>query len=382
MIEQIFYIFVNRNKVMILDELALTFVPDLGSRGVAHLMDIYDDAPMVYALPDHRRGVCAELRRDIAARIAQKVGYAEAERELRYCEEHGIKATSYTDSDYPPLLREASDRPHIVYSVGDIGALQSKHILSVVGTRRISSYGESVCAKFIPELAEMFPDLVVVSGLAFGVDAAAHRAALAAGVRTVGVVANPLPDVIPAQHRNLAKDMVENGGAIVTELHSQTKQNGAYYIPRNRIIAGVAEGLLVVESPSNGGSLSTAKAADAYSRTIMAVPGRITDSRSEGTNHLIKTNVAQLVTSTEDIAKALGWEIPGVVPEKMHFAPHEVTPKERSVYNVVADSSDGLTIDKIAEMTSLSVAEVSAILLNMELSGMVRQLPGKVYVIC
>lgn len=382
MIEQIFYIFVNRNKVMILDELALTFVPDLGSRGVAHLMDIYDDAATVYAQPEHSLVVCAELRRDIASRIAQKVGYAEAERELRYCEEHGIKATSYTDSDYPPLLREASDRPHIVYSVGDIGALQSKHILSVVGTRRISSYGESVCAKLIPELAEMFPDLVVVSGLAFGVDAAAHRAALAAGVRTVGVVANPLPDVIPAQHRNLAKDMVENGGAIVTELHSQTKQNGAYYIPRNRIIAGVAEGLLVVESPSNGGSLSTAKAADAYSRTIMAVPGRITDSRSEGTNHLIKTNVAQLVTSAEDIAKALGWEILGALPEKMHFAPHEVTPKERSVYNVVADSSDGLTIDKIAEMTSLSVAEVSAILLNMELSGMVRQLPGKVYVIC
>ena len=367
---------------MILDELALTFVPDLGSRGVAHLMDIYGDAAMVYAQPEHNLVVCAELRRDIASRIAQKVGYVEAERELEYCNKHNIKATSYTDSDYPPLLREVSDRPHIVYSVGDIGALQSKHILSVVGTRRISSYGESVCAKFIPELAEMFPDLVVVSGLAFGVDAAAHRAALAAGVRTVGVVANPLPDVIPAQHRNLAKDMVENGGAIVTELHSQTKQNGAYYIPRNRIIAGVAEGLLVVESPSNGGSLSTAKAADAYSRTIMAVPGRITDSRSEGTNHLIKTNVAQLVTSAADIAKALGWEIPGAVPEKMHFAPHEVTPKERSVYNVVADSSDGLTMDKIAEMTSLSVAEVSAILLNMELSGMVRQLPGKVYVIC
>ncbi len=382
MIEQIFYIFVNRNLTMILDELALTFVPDLGSRGVAHLMDIYDDAAMVYAQPEHSLVVCAELRRDIASRIARKVGCAEAERELEYCNKHNIRATSYTDSDYPPLLREASDRPHIVYSVGDIGALQSQHILSVVGTRRISSYGESVCAKFIPELAEMFPDLVVVSGLAFGVDAAAHRAALAAGVRTVGVVANPLPDVIPAQHRNLAKDMVENGGAIVTELHSQTKQNGAYYIPRNRIIAGVAEGLLVVESPSNGGSLSTAKAADAYSRTIMAVPGRITDSRSEGTNHLIKTNVAQLVTSAEDIAKALGWDIPGAVPEKMHFAPHEVTPKERSVYNVVADSSDGLTMDKIAEMTSLSVAEVSAILLNMELSGMVRQLPGKVYVIC
>jgi DNA processing protein len=114
----------------------------------------------------------------------------------------------------------------------------------------------------------------------------------------------------------------------------------------------------------------------------MAVPGRITDTRSEGTNHLIKTNVAQLVTSAVDIAKALGWEVADAMPEKMHFAPHEITPKERSVYNAIADSADGLTLDKVAEQTALSVSEVSAILLNMELSGMVRQLPGKVYVIC
>ena len=225
---------------MILDELALTFVPELGSRGVAHLMEIYSSAEEVYAQKEHNLILCAELRKDIAARIVQKAGYAEAEREMRYCEAKGIKVTSFNDADYPPLLREASDRPHVVYSMGDIEALQSQYILSVVGTRRISSYGESVCAKFIPELAEMFPDLVVVSGLAFGVDAAAHRAALAAGVRTVGVIANRLPEVIPAQHRNLAKDMLDNGGAIITELHSQTKQNGSFYIPRNRIIAGVA----------------------------------------------------------------------------------------------------------------------------------------------
>lgn len=367
---------------MILDELALAFVPDLGVRGIAHLMEIYDSAEMVYAQKEHNLILCAELRRDIAARITQKVGYAEAEREVAYCQKHGIKITSYVDDDYPTLLREAADRPHVVYSVGDIEALQSPHILSVVGTRRISAYGESVCAKIIPELAEMFPDLVVVSGLAFGCDAAAHRAALAAKVRTVGVVANKLPDITPAQHRNLAKDIVENGGAIITELNSQSKQNGSYYIPRNRIIAGVAEGVLVVESPANGGSLSTAKAADAYSRTIMAVPGRITDTRSEGTNHLIKTNAAQLVTSARDIAMALGWEIPGAMPQRMYFDPHQVTPKERTVYNVIADSSDGVTLDKIAEVTNLSVSEVSTILLNMELAAMVRQLPGKRYVIC
>ena len=367
---------------MLIDELALTFVPSLGTRGISHLMEIYSNAAEVYAQPDYNLILCAELRKDIAARIAQKEGYKEAERELRYCEERGITITSYNDAQYPRLLGEVVDRPHIIYSMGDIEALQSPHILSVVGTRRISPYGESVCAKIIPELAEMFPDLVVVSGLAFGVDAAVHRAALAAGVRTVGVVANKLPDITPAQHRNLAKDMLDNGGAIITELHSQSKQNGTCYIPRNRIIAGVADGLLVVESPSNGGSLSTAKAADAYSRIIMAVPGRITDSRSEGTNHLIKTNVAQLVTSARDMANTLGWEIEGAVPEKMRFEPHQINPKERAVYNAIADNSDGLMLDIIADKTALPVAEVSAILLNMELSGLVRQLPGKVYVIC
>ena len=367
---------------MVLDELALTFVPELGTRGVVHLMEMYDNASEIFAATEQQLVCYAELRPSIADKIVQKAGYAEAEREIRYCNDNGITITSFQNSNYPYLLREAADRPHIIYSIGNIEALQSKHILAVVGTRRISSYGESVCAKIIPELAEMFPDLVVVSGLAFGVDAAAHRAALAAGVRTVGVVANKLPDITPAQHRNLAKDMLDHGGTIITELHSQTKQNGAFYIPRNRIIAGVAEGLLVVESPANGGSLSTVKAADAYSRTVMAIPGRITDSRSEGTNHLIKTNLAQLVTSATDIASALGWERDRLMPEKMLFSPHKITPKEQEVYNALVDNSDGLTIDNIADKTALTVSEASAILLNLELSGVVRQIPGRRYILC
>ena len=367
---------------MILDDIALTFVPNLGSRGIYHLIDRFGDAESVYAQTEYSLVLSAELRQDIAQSILQRRGYSEAERELRYCEERGITATSATDALYPRLLGEVSDRPHIIYSMGDLEALQSPHILSVVGTRRISSYGESICARIIPELAERYPDMVVVSGLAFGVDAAAHRAALASRVRTVAVLANTLPDITPAQHRNLAKDILDNGGAILTELHSQTKQNGTYYIPRNRIVAGVADGLLVVESPANGGSLSTAKAADAYSRTIMAVPGRITDSRSEGTNHLIKTNVAQLVTSAEDIAIALGWESTEKSAPKIHYEPRSMTPKERVVFSTLEDNSDGLSLDTIADRAGLAVSETSAILLNMELSGLVRQLPGKRYIIC
>ena len=367
---------------MTIEDLALTFVPKLGVRGVVHLMDLYHSAARVYAEPSHRLILCAELREDIVERIIQKEGFAAAERELKYCEANGIKVTASTDADYPYHLLEVADRPHILYSMGDLEALQSKHILSVVGTRRITTYGENVCARLISDLAEMFPDLVVVSGLAYGVDAAAHNVALASGVRTVAVLANKLPDITPAQHKNLAKDILNNGGAILSELHSQTKQNGSFYIPRNRIVAGVAQGLLVVESAANGGSISTVKAADDYSRTVMAVPGRIFDSRSEGTNHLIKTNVAQLVTSAEDIAEALGWEVEGAMPERMRYEPRDVTPQEAMIMATLADNSDGLPMEVIADKTGLSVAEISAILLNMELSGLVRQLPGRIYVIC
>ena len=367
---------------MVIEDIALTMVPRLGVRGVAHLMDLYHSAARVYTEPSHRLILCAELRDDIVERILQKEGFAAAERELKYCAANGIKATASTDPDYPYHLLEIPDRPHVIYSMGDIEALQSPHILSVVGTRRISTYGENVCARILSDLAAMFPDLVVVSGLAYGVDAAAHHVALASGVRTVAVMANKLPDIIPAQHKSLAKDIIDNGGAIISELHSQTKQNGAFYIPRNRIVAGVAQGLLVVESAANGGSLSTVKAADDYSRTVMAVPGRIFDSRSEGTNHLIKTNVAQLVTSAEDIAEALGWEVAGAMPERMRYEPRDVNPQEAKVLSALADNSDGLSMELIAAKTALSVSELSAILLNMELSGLVRQLPGRIYVIC
>jgi DNA processing protein len=225
----------------------------------------------------------------------------------------------------------------------------------------------------------MFPDLVVTSGLAFGVDAAAHHAAIDGSVRTVGVVANPLPGVTPAQHTVLAKGIVKEGGAIVTELSSATKQNGNYYIPRNRIVAAVSEGLLVVESPANGGSLSTVRAADSYARTIMAVPGRIGDSMSVGTNHLIKSNLAHLVTSAEDIAEALGWHAEGAMPEKLHYEPREMTSLEAQIMGCFVDGGDPVSLDEIAERCAITTAEASAKLLDMELSGVVRQLPGKFY---
>lgn len=364
---------------MILEDLAISFVPNLGTRGIVHLLDIFGNTDRIYAASEEELRVRAQLRPDIARSIAQRVGFAEAERELHYAADNDIEITAFGDEHYPRLLGEISDRPHIIYSVGDISVLNSPHTISVVGTRRITPYGEKACQRLIRDLAEMFPDLVVTSGLAFGVDAAAHHAAIDGSVRTVGVVANPLPKVTPAQHTTLAKGIVKEGGAVITELSSATKQNGNYYIPRNRIVAAVSEGLLVVESPANGGSLSTVRAADSYARTIMAVPGRIGDAMSVGTNHLIKSNLAHLVTSAEDIAAVLGWQAQGVMPKKLHYEPREMTTIEAQIMACFVDGGDPVSLDDIAEQCAISTAEASAKLLDMELSGVVRQLPGKFY---
>ena len=362
---------------MILDEVALTFVPNLGTRGISHLTDIYEDASAIYGATEHHLACVAELRRDIITHITQRAGYSEAERELRYCEQHNIGVTSYHDNLYPPLLREVADRPHILYSMGDIGVLQSKHILAVVGTRRISTYGQSVCIRLLTELAEMFPDLVVVSGLAFGVDATAHHTAISAGVRTVAIVPSKLPEVTPAQHSRLAKEIVDEGGAIISELNSQSKQNGAYYIPRNRIIAGISDGVFVVESAIDGGTLSTVRYADSYAYPVMALPGRITDPMSEGTNHIIKSGLAQLVTSAEDIANCLGWQR----TERAKVVECEVrdcSPREMKILECFADGG-AYTTDEVALRSGLSTSEASAMLLELELSGVVHQCAGNKY---
>jgi DNA processing protein len=213
--------------------------------------------------------------------------------------------------------------------------------------------------------------------LAFGVDGEVHRAALINGLPTVGVLANTLPSVSPAAHRGLAADIVSRGGALVTELNSQTKQNGNLYIPRNRIIAGISAGVVVVETPESGGSLSTAAFADGYGRSVMAVPGRATDSNSRGCNMLIRNRKAQAVMSGQDIASELMWELglPSEPAREREKLP--LTDQEQSLMEHFGQ--EPITIDALQVASGLSLGELSLLLMNLELSGAVRQLPGKQY---
>lgn len=363
---------------MTIEDLALTFVPHLGVRGTVHLLETYGSAERIFAASEDDLSERAQLRRDIARSIVRRAGFAEAEREMEYCRRNGIEIVASTDEAYPEFVKTAADYPHILYMKGEADALRSPHVLSIVGTRKMTPYGERVCNEIVGGIAEKFPDTVIVSGLAFGSDAAAHRAALAFGLRTVGVIANALPNIIPAQNSSLARDMISGGGAVVTEITSQTKQNGNLYIPRNRIVAALGEGLIVVESPANGGSMSTVAAAEAYSREVMAVPGRTTDAMSAGTNALIKNRVAQMVVSADDVIACLGWKVEAV-PERIKAEMRGPTADERRLLDCFPESGDCISFDELVARSGLAAGEATARLLDLELSGDVRSLPGKFY---
>lgn len=364
---------------MIIDDIALTFIPYLGVSGIAHLLEVFGDAEAIFSASEQELVKRAELRSDIARSIVKKRGYSEAERELKYCEKHNIRPISSSSKDYPERLRFIPDRPHILYTDGCASALHGERMLSIVGTRKMTSYGERVCNELLEVVADRFPDTVIVSGLAYGSDAAAHRAALKYGLRTVGVIANALPSIVPAMNTTMARDMVEQGGAVVTEVTSQTKQNGHLYIPRNRVIAGLSDGLLILESSKSGGSLSTARIAESYSRTVMAVPGRSTDVMSEGTNWLISIRMAELVCTAEQLFDLMNWETGAPATENRLVPTDNFNEMERTLLNIIEGEMDGAPLDLIIERSGYKTGDVVSTLLGLELSDVVRQLPGKIF---
>lgn len=366
---------------MQVEDIALTLVPSLGIKGTVHLLECFGSAERIFAQPLDTLVGQAQLREDVARSIVAKSSFAAAEREAAYCCRHNIKMVASTDPEYPQIMRETDDYPHVLYVCGNVGAL-SMRTISFVGTRRITPYGERACNMLVGGLAEQLPDLCIVSGLAYGVDAAAHRAALANGAATVAVVANALPGVTPVPHTDLARDIVDKGGAIITELHSQTKQNGSYFISRNRIMAALGYGTVVVESAASGGSLATAKFADGYNRSVMAVPGRITDSCSAGTNLLIRNRKAQAVLSAGDIISELMWDLDlpaaDMASKQDTSLLESLLPAERAVLECFGNA-DTLSTAELADRTGLGIGELSAHLMSMEIAGAVRQLPGNIF---
>ena len=286
-----------------IEDIALTFVSDLAPRAVVHLLDTFGGIEGVYSASAAEMEQRAELRADIATKIATKVGWAEAERELRACEAKGIKLLVSADDGYPNQLRYIGDYPHIIYMVGDDSLIRSSMMCAVTGERNsFSSYGESVTAHLIEQLAELVPEVVVIGALESRIDAFALRFAHHFGLRTIGVADVPLAQIESQSYAHLADEVLEHGGLIISERGVTGGVKDSEAVPHHRIIAGMCRGVVVVEGHQVP---MMANYADSYGRPLLAVPGRVTDAISRGTNRMIASTMAQMVCSGRDIVEYL-----------------------------------------------------------------------------
>ena len=296
-----------------------------------------------------------------------------AVKEEAFVHEHGIDVTYFTDAAYPHRLLEAPDAPAMVFTLGKCD-LESAHVISVVGTRHATQYGIRFCDTLIGELAQRLPDLVVVSGLAYGIDIAAHRAALKHGVPTVAVLPRGLNRIYPAMHRNDAVAIVKRDGMLLTDYTSQAEVQKSNFLARNRIVAALSDCTVIVESAGSGGALVTASLAMSYNRDVMAVPGRCGDEFSAGCNKLIATNKAALITGADDLMAAMRWESASLKPQQLNLFP-ELTKEEQAVADVIRDHGE-IHINALADALKMPVYKLMSVLVELDCKNVIATLPG------
>jgi len=362
--------------------LALVRTPGVGSVTIRQLISYCGGAAKVHR-SDYKKlinvpGVGEKTARSIIA----KFGWNEAEKEFDNCAKSGLDLTFYTDPAYPKRLKPLYDSPVLLYSQGviDFNALRT---VGIVGTRKITDYGKGVTETIIKDLTPYKP--LLVSGLAYGVDITAHRACLKNGIPTVGVMASGLDVIYPAAHSRTAEEMRVNGG-IVTENHLGTKPDFMRFPARNRIIAGLSDVTIVVESAKKGGSLITTEYAQNYHREVYAVPGNLGNTYSEGCNQLIKKNKANLFSSVEEMAEDLQWVLGQTEPEapskydkpEAELIFEGFTQDEGQVLALLKNSGD-MQIDDMSWQSGIHLGKLATLLLNLEFQGMVRSMPGKKY---
>lgn len=352
---------------------------------VATSLQLYRKLGSATNIMEHRHDIRAVLP-DATPRLIKALkdisdAMRRAEKELEFDENHRIKPLVFNDDDYPQRLRECEDAPLVVYYRGTAD-LNKQRIISVVGTRHCTVYGQEIISKFISQLKELCPDVLVVSGLAYGVDIQAHRNALKNGFETVGVLAHGLDYLYPTAHRDTATEMLKQGG-LLTEFMTSTNADKINFVRRNRIIAGTADATIVVESAAHGGGLITADIANSYGREVFAFPGNIGMPYSEGCNNLIRDNKAALITSAEDFVKTMGWEQDAKLKkarekgiERQMFP--ELTDDETHIVNTLQHTND-LQANIISVKCGLPISTVASTLFNLELKGIVRLYAGGVY---
>lgn len=361
----------------LLYQLALTEVPNIGSVRAKILAQHFGEAEKIFKAKQSTLEKIEGIGSFPASSIKSFNDFSNAEEEIKFIEKFKIKPLFITDKEYPQRLLNCYDSPTLLFYKG-AADLNTTKIVSIVGTRTHTDYAKKITDKLIEDLSGQ--NILIVSGMAYGVDAIAHKAAVKNNLPTVGVLAHGLDQIYPSDHSNLAKDMLKNGGGLLTEFRSKTKPDKHNFPTRNRIVAGMSDATIVIESGIKGGSMVTAELANGYNKDVFAFPGKVTDSKSAGCNYLIKSNKAMLLTDAQELIEIMGWEEKSqkskVKSQKEIFI--ELSNDEKIIIDIL-NEKETVHIDEINLRSGLSSSAIAAAILNLELQNVVNGLPGKIY---
>lgn len=366
----------------ILNTLVLT---RLNYFSLAGMLELYRRAGSATAVMEHRHDI-RQLLPDASPKLVEALrttdeAFKRAEVELEYDLKYGIRPLCMNDDDYPARLRECDDAPLMLFYKGNAN-LNRQRVINIVGTRHCTPYGEDIIRRFTRELKTLCPEVLIVSGLAYGVDVCAHRQALDNGYDTVGVLAHGLDMIYPSRHRSIAVEMLQHGG-LLTEFLTQTNADKINFVRRNRIVAGMSDACVLIESASKGGGLITTEISQSYGRDVFAFPGRVNDPYSEGCNNLIRSNGATLILSAEDFAKDMGWTCDTQLMtakragiERSMFP--ELSAEEQAIVDVLAKTND-LQINILSVKANIGIGKLTALLFALEMKGVIKTLAGGMY---
>ena len=370
------------NEQQLLYNIALTRIGHFSLASALHLYRTLGSGEEIFL----HRNEAQDILPDCSPRlIANLKDWSEqlkrAEVELEFCRNNNIRVLCLGDDNYPKRLEDCADAPLVMYYKGNANLNQSR-VINIIGTRHCTTYGADFIRRFIHDLKALCPEVLVVSGLAYGVDINAHQQALAVGYETVGVVAHGLDYLYPAAHKDVAREMVNHGG-LLTEFMTCTNADKGNFVRRNRIVAGMSDACILIESAAHGGGMITAGIAFDYGREVFALPGRVGDHFSEGCNNAIRENKAMLLTSVEDFVKTMGWEDDALRIEaqkkgiERQLFP-DLSPEQQRIVDVLTKSND-LQLNQLSVKTGIPIGDITSILFQMEMMGVVKPMAGGNY---
>lgn len=366
----------DNNSEKLLYQIALTKIEGVGDILARNLMEFFGDEEQIFRTSKKDLMSVDGISTVLSSEILNPEVFRKAEKELNFVRKNNIKTYFFTDHDYPYRLKECIDAPVLLYYKGNAD-WNVKKVISIVGTRKATGYGIDFCNSFLQDISFSYPDILILSGLAYGIDIQAHKAAIESKLPTIGVLAHGLDRIYPSAHRKTAVEMLKNGG-LLTEFPSDTQPDKFNFVRRNRIVAGMADATIVVQSDAKGGSLITAEFANSYNRDVFALPGRITDRESAGCNILIEKNKAAILQSTDGFVQAMQWDVCKSSKPKQQQLFLDLSQDEQLIFDTLA-STGALHINLISNQTGLPVSMLLPLLLNMEMKGIVKSSAGNIY---